>query len=114
MTQRYSMISESMSFRGPERYLCCRNLVYNSMEPSGGDLATDCARLCQARQRQRRNRERMVDIDEYRLIYLEPADSRFVPLAQEIAKLGLGSEYARSCWSNSPVLGRRWTGWKPF
>lgn len=80
----------------PERATCvARNLVYNSMEPSGGDLATDCARLCQARQRQRRNRERMVDIDEYRLIYLEPADSRFVPLAQEIAKLGLGPEYAQ-------------------
>ena len=50
----------------PERATCvARNLVYNSMEPSGGDLAADCARLCQARQRQRRNRERMVDIDEY-------------------------------------------------
>ena len=80
----------------PERATCvARNLVYNSMEPSGGDLAADCARLCQARQRQRRNRERMVDIDEYRLIYLEPADSEFVPLAQEIAKLGLGPEYAQ-------------------
>lgn len=80
----------------PERATCvARNLVYNSMEPSGGDLATDCARLCRARQRQRRNRERMVDIDEYRLIYLEPADSRFVPLAQEIAKLGLGPAYAQ-------------------
>lgn len=80
----------------PERATCvARNLVYNSMEPSGGDLAADCARLCQARQRQRRNRERMVDIDEYRLIYLEPTSSEFVPLAQEIAKLGLGSEYAQ-------------------
>ncbi len=80
----------------PEQTTCiARNLVYNAMGPSDGNLDADCLRLCQSRQRQRAGRERLVDIDEYRLIYLKSNDSEFTPLAQEIAKLGLGSEYAQ-------------------
>lgn len=80
----------------PERATCiARNLVYNTMEPSDGDLSADCERLRKARQKQRRNRERLAAIDEYRLVYLESSDSDFIPLAQEIAKLGLSPEYAQ-------------------
>lgn len=32
---------------------------------------------------------------EYRLLYMEKGDGGFVPLAQDIAKLGLGAEYSQ-------------------
>lgn len=82
--------------REPERATCiARNLVYNVMEPSTGTIAGDCEKLRRSRRSQLRHQERCTAIDEYRLLYMENGDGGFVPLAQDIAKLGLGSQYSQ-------------------
>jgi len=80
----------------PERATCiARNLTYNVMEVSTGTIAGDCEQLRRSRQKQLCNQERCTAIDEYRLLYMEKGDGGFVPLAQDIAKLGLGAEYSQ-------------------
>lgn len=80
----------------PERATCiARNLAYNIMDVSTGTIAGDCEQLRRSRQRQLRNQERCTAIDEYRLLYMESGDGGFVPLAQDIARLGLGPEYSQ-------------------
>ena len=81
----------------PERATCiARNLAYNIMDVSAGTIAGDCEQLRRARQQQLLfNRDRCTAIDEYRLLYMENCDGGFVPLAQDIAKLGLGAEYSQ-------------------
>ena len=80
----------------PERSTClARNLTYNVMDVSTGSIAGDCARLCRARQEQDRNQDRFTAIDEYRLLYMENSEGKFIPMAQDIAKLGLGQRYSQ-------------------
>ncbi len=80
----------------PERATCiARNLAYNIMDVSTGAIAGDCQQLRRSRERQLCNQERCMAIDEYRLLYMESGDGGFVPLAQDIAKLGLGPEYSQ-------------------
>lgn len=80
----------------PERATCiARNLAYNVMDLSTGTIAGDCEKLRQSRRNQLRNQERCTAIDEYRLLYMENGDGGFVPLAQDIAKLGLGTQYSQ-------------------
>ncbi len=80
----------------PERATCiARNLAYNIMDVSTGTIAGDCEQLRSSRERQLCNRERCTAIDEYRLLYMESGDGGFIPLAQDIAKLGLRPEYSQ-------------------
>lgn len=80
----------------PERATCiARNLVYNTMALSTGTIAGDCGQLRDARHQQLCNGVRCTAIDEYRLLYMEKDENEFVPLAQDIAKLGLGQKYSQ-------------------
>lgn len=80
----------------PERATCiARNLAYNVMYVSTGTIAGDCEQLRRLRKHQLCSQERCTAIDEYRLLYMESGDGGFVPLAQDIAKLGLGPEYSQ-------------------
>lgn len=88
--RRYQLSEE------PERFTCiARNLAYNAMFPSTGSIAGDCEQLCTLRRQQRKNGDRFTAIDEYRLLYMEASESEFVPLAQDIARLGVSPEYGQ-------------------
>ncbi len=80
----------------PRRVTCmARNLVYNAMAPSKGDMAQDCAEICALRRLQRKGGCRPSAINEYRILYMEATGNAFTPMAQDIARLGVGEEYSQ-------------------
>lgn len=80
----------------PQRATCmARNLAYNAMAPSKGDMAKDCAEICALRRVQRQGGQRPSTINEYRILYMEATDNAFTPMAQDIARLGVGEEYSQ-------------------
>ena len=75
----------------PQRVTCmARNLAYNVMAPSKGDMAEDCAQICALRRIQRKEGQRPSAINEYRILYMEASGNAFTPMAQDIARLGEG------------------------
>ena len=80
----------------PQRVTCmARNLAYNVMAPSKGDMAEDCAQICALRRIQRKEGQRPSAINEYRILYMEASGNAFTPMAQDIARLGVGEEYSQ-------------------
>ena len=80
----------------PQRATCmARNLAYNTMTPSKGNMDEDCAEICALRRVQRKNGQRPSAINEYRIFYTGATGNAFLPIAQDIARLGVDEEYSQ-------------------
>ena len=55
----------------------------------------DCAEICALRRVQRKNGQRPSAINEYRIFYTGATGNAFLPIAQDIARLGVDEEYSQ-------------------
>lgn len=80
---------------GSEKSTCiARNLAYDSMCMSKGSIQEDCENLCSLWKQNHRSC-RIDAISEYGLSYRDADERQFIPLANDIAKLGLSAAYSQ-------------------